>query len=160
RGRRDRRRVRWHDHRVRTRRVPSRETTMLSGFKEFILRGNVVELAVAVVIGTAFATVVDRVVDGIVNPLIAAIGGAPNLHETWFAELNVASFTFAAVVGAIISFLITAAFVYLLIVLPMNRLSERRKDGAESEPEAPAEDVLLLQEIRDLLAAQRRDALG
>lgn len=127
---------------------------MLSGFKEFILRGNVVELAVAVVIGTAFATVVDRVVDGIVNPLIAAIGGAPNLDETWVVELNDATFTFGAVVGAIITFLITAAVVYLLIVLPMNRLSERRKAGAEPEPEAPAEDVLLLQEIRDLLKTQ------
>lgn len=130
---------------------------MIKGFKDFIMRGNVVELAVAVVIGTALTAVVTAIVDGLINPLIAAIGGMPNLDETWVVTLNEAQFRFGAVVGAILNFLVIAAAVYFVIVLPMNRLAELRKKGVEPEPEKPAEDILLLQEIRDLLAA-RKDA--
>jgi len=128
---------------------------MLAGFKAFILRGNVIELAVAFVLGAAFVTVVNTIVDGLITPLIAAIVGQPRLDGSMIVTVNNAQFYFGAVLGAIINFLLVAAAVYFLIVLPMNKLAERRKAGIEPEPEAPAEDVLLLQEIRDLLAARR-----
>jgi len=128
---------------------------MLAGFKAFILRGNVIELAVAFVLGAAFVTVVNTIVDGLITPLIAAIVGQPRLDGSMIVTVNNAQFYFGAVLGAIINFLLVAAAVYFLIVLPMNKFAERRKAGIEPEPEAPAEDVLLLQEIRDLLAARR-----
>jgi large conductance mechanosensitive channel len=128
---------------------------VLTGFKNFILRGNVIELAVAFVIGAAFVALVNTVVDGLINPLIAAIVGSPNLDMAMIVTINEAQFSFGAVIGAIINFLLVAAAVYFLIVAPMNALAERRKAGVELEPEAPAEDILLLQEIRDLLAAKR-----
>ena len=125
---------------------------MLTGFKTFIMRGNVIDLAVAFVLGVAFAAVVDAIVNGLINPLIAAVFGQMNLSAVGVVEVNNAEFHFGAVLGAIISFLAVAAAVYFLVVVPMNKLAERRKAGVEPEPEAPAEDVLLLQEIRDLLA--------
>ena len=125
---------------------------MLKGFKDFILRGNVVDLAVAVVIGAAFSTVVTALVDGLINPLIAAIFGAPDLTGVGVFELNGAVFSIGLVLDAVFKFLIIAAAIYFIIVMPMNKLAERRKKGIEPEPEAPAEDVLLLTEIRDLLA--------
>lgn len=125
---------------------------MLSGFKTFIMRGNVIDLAVAFVLGVAFAAVVTAIVDGLITPLIAAVFGQMSLDAVWVVEVNNAQFYFGAVLGAIINFLAVAAAVYFLVVLPMNKLAERRKAGIEPEPEAPAEDVLLLQEIRDLLA--------
>lgn len=128
---------------------------MLKGFKDFIMRGNVVELAVAVVIGTALTAVVTAIVESVINPLIAAIGGMPDLTETWVVTLNKAEFHFGTVAGAILNFLVIAAAVYFIIILPMNKLAERRKKGEEPEPAAPGEDILLLQEIRDLLAARK-----
>jgi large conductance mechanosensitive channel len=125
---------------------------MLTGFKTFIMRGNVIDLAVAFVLGVAFAAVVDAIVNGVINPLIAAVFGEIALADVGVVTVNNAEFYFGAVLGAIINFLAVAAAVYFLVVLPMNKLAERRKAGLEPEPEAPAEDVLLLQEIRDLLA--------
>ncbi|WP_225755330.1 large conductance mechanosensitive channel protein MscL [Actinotalea sp. Marseille-Q4924] len=129
---------------------------MLQGFKDFIMRGNVIELAVAVVIGTAFTALVNSVVEGLIDPLIAALGGGGDLSDTWTVGVgNGAEISFGLVVGAILNFLVIAAVVYFLVVMPMNTLAKRRKAGVEPEPPAPAEDVLLLQEIRDLLAARR-----
>lgn len=128
---------------------------MLAGFKNFILRGNVVDLAVAVVIGAAFTMVVSALVDGLINPLIAAIAGQQDLSQVWMFEVNGAIFSIGLIIGAIINFLLVAATIYFLVVMPMNHLAARRKAGVEEEPPAPAEDVLLLQEIRDLLAARR-----
>lgn len=125
---------------------------MLKGFKDFVLRGNVVDLAVAVVIGAAFGTVVTALVDGLINPLIAAIFGSPDLTGVGVFEVNGAIFSIGLVLDAIVKFLIIAAAIYFVIVMPMNKLAERRQKGIEPEPEAPAEDVLLLTEIRDLLA--------
>lgn len=130
---------------------------MIDGFKNFIMRGNVVDLAVAVVIGAAFATVVTALVDGLISPLIGAIFGQVDLTGVWTFEVNNAVFSIGLIVDALIKFLMVAAAIYFLIVLPMNKLAERRKAGIEPEPEAPAEDVLLLTEIRDLLAAGRRE---
>ena len=128
---------------------------MLAGFKNFILRGNVVDLAVAVVIGAAFTTVVTALVNGLINPLIAAIAGQQDLSQVWMFEVNGAIFSIGLIIGAIINFLLVAATIYFLVVMPMNHLAARRKAGVEEEPPAPAEDVLLLQEIRDLLAERR-----
>ncbi len=125
---------------------------MLKGFKDFVLRGNVVDLAVAVVIGAAFSTVITALVDGLINPLIAAVFGSPDLTGVGVFEINGAIFSIGLVLDAIVKFLIIAAAIYFVIVMPMNKLAERRKKGIEPELEAPSEDVLLLTEIRDLLA--------
>jgi large conductance mechanosensitive channel len=130
---------------------------MLKGFKEFIMRGNVVDLAVAVVIGAAFGAVVTKLVADLVTPLIAAIGGKPDFGQLKFT-VNNSTFLYGDFINALLSFLIIAAAIYFLIVLPMNTLAERRAarlaTGKEAEPEAKAEDVLLLEQIRDLLQAQ------
>lgn len=128
---------------------------MIAGFKNFIMRGNVMDLAVAIVIGAAFTTVINAMVKGFINPLIAAVFGQVNLDEVWTFPIRTAEFSLGMVVGAVINFLLVAAAVYFAIVMPMNALAARRKAGVEPEPKAPAEDVLLLQEIRDLLAARR-----
>lgn len=138
-----------------------REPSVLKGFKDFILRGNVIDLAVAVVIGGAFTAIVTAFTEKIINPMIASLGGA-NVNGLGFSirngtpELAKATFVdFGAVITAAINFLMVAAVVYFVLVMPMNKLAERRKAGEEPEPEAPAEDVLLLGEIRDLLKAGR-----
>lgn len=130
---------------------------MIQGFKDFIMRGNVMELAVAVVIGTAFTAVVTALVEGLMQPLIAAVVGTVDLDEAWVFTVREAEFRLGSVAGAVLNFLLTAAAIYLFVVLPANRFAERRMFGEEPGPKAPAEDILLLQEIRDLLAA-RRDA--
>lgn len=126
---------------------------MIQGFKDFIMRGNIVDLAVAVVIGTAFAAVVDTVVSSLITPLLNALGGA-EAQGLGFRILsdNAATYVdFAAIINALIVFLLTAAVVYFVIVVPMNKVNARMGIGQDEE-EAPAEDVALLTEIRDLLA--------
>jgi large conductance mechanosensitive channel len=131
---------------------------MVKGFKDFILRGNIIDLAIAVVIGTAFAAVIAAFGKAVIQPILSAVPGAKS--QGWGFSLrggDLAQSTFidiSGLINAIIVFLITAAVVYFVFVVPMNRLAERRKAGIEPEPEAPAEDVLLLTEIRDLLARQ------
>ena len=127
---------------------------MIQGFKNFIMRGNVVDLAVAVVIGAAFTAVVTSVTTNIINPLVAAVGGG-NVHGLGFQLVSGNPKTvvdFGAVITALINFLIVAAVVYFLVVVPMNAIAERRKRGEEPEPQAPAEDIVLLTQIRDLLS--------
>ena len=132
---------------------------MLKGFREFVMRGNVVDLAVAVVIGAAFGAVVTKLVADLITPLIAAIGGKPDFGALKFT-VNKSTFLYGDFVNAVISFVIIAAAIYFLIVLPMNKLAERRAaklaSGREEEPQAKAEDVLLLEQIRDLLQQQAR----
>ncbi|MGY1639757.1 large conductance mechanosensitive channel protein MscL [Geodermatophilus sp. SYSU D00703] len=125
---------------------------MLKGFKDFLLRGNVVDLAVAVVIGAAFTAVVSQFTASFLEPLIALFGGGGTEGGTF--TVNGQVFDWAAFVNAVITFAITAAVVYFLVVLPMKRLSERRRRGHEPDPVAPTE-VELLVEIRDLLRAQQ-----
>lgn len=123
---------------------------MFKGFKEFLLRGNVIDLAVAVVIGAAFNTVVQKVVDALINPIIGMVFKADSLDGAMMVGLpGGGSIAFGAVIGAILNFVIIAAVVYFVFVMPMNRL---RKPVAE-EPGAPTEQELLT-EIRDLLRAQ------
>jgi large conductance mechanosensitive channel len=130
---------------------------MLKGFKDFILRGNVVDLAVAVVIGAAFATIVTAFTDSIIKPLINAItpASSPGLGVTLIAGKNSTYVDFAAVITAAINFIIVAAVIYFVVVLPVNVIQERRKRGEETGPAEPTE-VELLAEIRDLLSAQQR----
>ncbi len=123
---------------------------MIKGFKDFLMRGNVVDLAVAIVIGTAFAAVVKAFVDGIIGGILGAIGGSPNFGNAGF-KINGSLINIGLVVNAIIYFVIVAAAVYFLVIVPVNHLAERRKSGEEPEVQAPSEEILLLQEIRDLL---------
>ncbi|TNC18786.1 large conductance mechanosensitive channel protein MscL [Georgenia sp. 311] len=129
---------------------------MLKGFKEFIMRGNVVDLAVAVVIGGAFAAIVNTVVSAIITPVLNATGGAETSGLGFFilSDRPDTYVDLSEIINAVIVFLITAAVVYLIFVVPMNKYQERRKRGQEPEPEAPDENIILLQEIRDLLKTQ------
>jgi large conductance mechanosensitive channel len=132
---------------------------MLKGFREFLMRGNVLDLAIAVVIGTAFATVVKTVVDNLVAPLIASIGGT-NVNGLAFhiVDGNDKSLVdIGAIINALIVFVLTAAVVYFVLVLPMKKIQERRARGAdtvEEEPEPLTTDQQLLLEIRDALRAR------
>ena len=128
--------------------------SVLDGFKKFIMRGSVVDLAVAVVIGTAFTALVNSLVTGLINPLIAAIAGKGDLTKVWAFTVNHSHFLPGAVLDGALKFLVIASVVYFLIVLPLNKLAERRARGIEPDPEIAAPDIALLQEIRDLLAAQ------
>ena len=130
---------------------------MLKGFRDFILRGNVVDLAVAVVIGAAFATIVTAFTDSIIKPLINAItpASSPGLGVTLIAGKDSTYVDFAAVITAAINFAIVAAVIYFAVVLPVNVIQERRRRGEETGPAEPTE-VELLAEIRDLLSTQQR----
>jgi large conductance mechanosensitive channel len=128
---------------------------MLKEFRQFILRGNVVDLAVAVVIGAAFGAVVAAFVADIITPIVAAILGKSDFSALQFT-INGSTFRYGSFFNAVISFLTIAAAVFFFVVKPVNALSARRKAKEEPEPEAPAEDVLLLTEIRDLLRASAR----
>lgn len=125
---------------------------MLKGFKEFIMRGNVIDLAVAVIIGTAFTAIVTAIATNLINPLIAAIGGSNEigLAVKLNADNDKTVIDFGAVITATINFLIIAAVVYFLIVIPMKKIMERRRRGEEPPPQEPT-DIELLTEIRDLL---------
>jgi large conductance mechanosensitive channel len=109
---------------------------LVKGFKEFILRGDVIDLAIAVVIGSAFTAVVTALVENIVTPLIGAIVGKPSFGDLSFT-INSSHFGYGNVINAIITFVSVAAVIYFLVVAPMNTLAARRKRGAEEE-EDPA----------------------
>ena len=129
---------------------------MLKGFKDFLMRGNVVDLAVAVVIGAAFGTIVTAFTSNIINPLVALFGGnnVEGFAYQLLASNEKTKMDFGALITAVINFAIVAAVVYFVFVLPMNKIKERRKKGEEPGPSEPT-DVELLKEIRDLLAAQQ-----
>jgi len=133
---------------------------MIKGFKEFITRGNVVDLAVGVVIGASFAAVVNSFVDGIINPIVAAIFGKPDLSHVLTWTLNDAGtattkddavLSIGLVLTALINFLLVALAIYFFVVLPLNAIAAR-KAAEEEVPEAvgPTE-IELLTEIRDAL---------
>ncbi len=123
---------------------------MLKEFRDFILRGNVVDLAVAVVIGAAFGAVVTGFVASFITPLIALIGGKPDFSDLTFS-ISGTVFTYGTFLNLLISFLIIAAVIFFVVVRPLNTLLARLKRGEEPEAEAPPQDVVLLMEIRDLL---------
>jgi large conductance mechanosensitive channel len=106
---------------------------MLQGFKQFLLRGNVVDLAVAVVIGGAFGAVVAALVKDLLTPLIAAIVGQPDFSAIQFT-VNGSKFLIGEFVNAVVSFLLVAAAIYFFVIAPMNAIMARRRRG-----EAPAD---------------------
>lgn len=141
---------------------------MLKGFKDFILRGNVVELAVAVVIGAAFGAVVTSLVNDVLNPLIAGIFKVPDLSAfaTWEISdgklpddpSDDATVSFGALLNAIINFLLVAAAIYFAVVFPLNKIAERAKkkqEPVEVEAAGPTE-IELLTQIRDSLASAKK----
>ena len=101
---------------------------MLDGFKKFIMRGNVIDLAVAVVIGAAFTQVVNSVVDGLINPILAAIVGKPNFDDLTIT-IRDSAIMYGTVITAVINFLLVAAAIYFIIVKPMNMMMERMDAG-------------------------------
>ena len=125
---------------------------MIQGFKEFISRGNVVELAVGVIIGAAFKNIVDALVDGIINPLIAAAIGKPDFSDAFILTLNGSDVKFGLLITAVINFILMAFAIYFCIVMPMNALNNRRKKAEELAEEEASDEVKLLTEIRDALA--------
>jgi large conductance mechanosensitive channel len=136
----------------------------LDGFRAFLMRGNVVELAVAVVVGTAFTALVNSVVEGMINPVIGALGTQDlDAYESCLrgpcepdaaGEMVGIPIRWGSVLSASLTFLITAAVVYFLMILPMTRYVARRQARAPVEP-AVTTELDLLTEIRDELVAQR-----
>jgi large conductance mechanosensitive channel len=132
---------------------------VIKGFKDFLFRGNVLDLAIAVVIGVAFTAVVTAIVDNLVQPIVNVFAGS---HATglgfYIVSANAQTFVnFGAIFSAIINFLIVAAVVYFVLVVPSQRLlAARAARTGQADQAAPvaSEDVLLLREIRDLLVAQ------
>jgi large conductance mechanosensitive channel len=146
---------------------PRRERAMINGFKEFIMRGNVIDLAVAVVIGTAFTAIVTALVNGLINPLIGVIFQLGDLSK-WVWKVptlsgGVATFAIGAILVAVINFLAVAVVVYFVFVYPMNvwRKHQEAKAavGQPVEPPALTEQEILLQ-IRDILERQEGQSAG
>ena len=137
---------------------------MLKGFRDFILRGNVIDLAVGVVIGAAFTGLVTAFSDAIINPLLNIFGDA-EVGEGWKIPVipgrPETALDLGMLVSAAINFLLIAAVVYFLIVAPMNKLNEmqKRQRGIPEDVAAPTETELLT-EIRDLLAGQSPEQAG
>ncbi|MBF4615763.1 large conductance mechanosensitive channel protein MscL [Curtobacterium sp. VKM Ac-1376] len=136
----------------------------MKGFKEFLLRGNVIDLAVAVVIGAAFTAIVTTIVNALINPLIGAVFNASSLDKALVVHIPTisggdAKLMFGAIIGAVINFVIVAAVVYFALVVPVNHLKkvafERVKNDEQQPPQdVPPTDVEVLLEIRDLLRPQ------
>jgi large conductance mechanosensitive channel len=132
---------------------------VIKGFKDFVMRGNVVDLAVAVVLGVAFTDLVKSFTTSFVNPIIAVVmGGGLTGGTIKLDDEN--RLLFGAFLNAAITFAITAAVVYFIFVLPLKTLADRRKRGEAPAPTVIPEDVRLLQEIRDLLAQRSPGASG
>jgi large conductance mechanosensitive channel len=132
---------------------------VIKGFKDFIARGNVVDLSVGVIIGAAFTSVVNAVVTDLLNPLIAGIFGQPDFSKMLILKLGsgdgAPQIMFGSLITAVINFLIVAVAIYFFIVVPINKLKElgTKPDDAEADEaaEPPSPEVELLTEIRDLL---------
>ncbi|MFE6700280.1 large conductance mechanosensitive channel protein MscL [Streptomyces sp. NPDC057718] len=150
--------------------MSEKKVSLLDGFKAFLMRGNVIDLAVAVVIGAAFTNIVNAVVKGIINPLVGAFGTqdldnyssclqGPCTTDPKTGEMDGIEILWGSVLSATLSFLITAAVVYFLMVLPMAKYLARRaamqaaKEGVQETIEVSELEVL--KEIRDALIAQR-----
>ena len=124
---------------------------MIQGFKEFILRGNVMDLAVAVVIGAAFVAIVNVFVEQLINPLVGLFFNAESLSTALVVTVGNAEFGFGAILAAIIQFLAVALVVYFAFVFPMNKMAERRAAKAGLVEETILSEQELLVQIRDLL---------
>ncbi len=120
---------------------------MLKGFRDFIARGNVVDLAVGVIIGAAFGAIVDSLVKDLVTPVIGMLGGQPDFSSIKAGSVNIGNF-----INALIGFLLKAAGLYFLIVVPFNRFGAKMA----AAPAGPSQQEILLTEIRDLLKQQKK----
>jgi large conductance mechanosensitive channel len=127
---------------------------MARGFRDFLLRGNVVDLAVAVVIGASFGAVVAAFATDFIGGIIGAIGGTPDFGDAG-PTVNGSKIVYGSTITALLNFLIVAAAVYFVVVVPMNALASRRADAADADTPAPSDEARLLTEIRDLLAEGR-----
>ena len=123
---------------------------MIKGYRDFILRGNVIDLAVGVIMGAAFKTLVDNLIVGVLEPFIAIVFGQPDVSHVGTFVLRDVEFSLGLVLTALINFLLVAAAVYFFIVTPINKLRPIIGDA-----EKPASDNELLTEIRDLLKKQQ-----
>lgn len=128
---------------------------MLKGFKDFIMKGNVVDLAVAVVIGAAFGAVINSLVANIIMPLIAALTNAPNFDSFALLTINGVDIKFGVFITALVNFIIIAAAIYFIVVVPMNHVIARRNAKLGIKEAEPAVDpqIELLTEIRDALTS-------
>ena len=122
---------------------------MIKEFREFLLRGNLIELAVAFVMGVAFAAVIKSLVDNMITPIIGMIGGVDFSSETF--TINDSVFRYGAFINDVIYFVLVAAAIFFLVVKPVNAIMARVRKPEELGPDAPTETGLLI-EIRDLLA--------
>lgn len=132
---------------------------MIKGFRDFILKGNVVDLAVAVVIGAAFGTVVTALVNNIIMPLIAGIVGKPSFNDVLAFQIGSNpenKLLLGAFITVLLNFVIVAAAIYFMVVVPMNHVIARRnaKLGIKAGEETPDPQIVLLTEIRDALKSR------
>ena len=127
---------------------------MLQEFKQFIMRGNILDLAVAVILGVAFGLVVSSFTDGVLMAFIAAIVGKPNFDDVTF-EIGDGVIRIGTFLTSVVNFVIIAAVLFLLLKAIEKATSSRRKDDADAETPAPSDEAVLLTEIRDLLASRR-----
>jgi large conductance mechanosensitive channel len=127
---------------------------MIKEFREFLMRGNVVDLAVAVVLGAAFGALVTSLVDDVLMQIVGIIFGKPDFGGLTIT-INDSEIRYGSFLNALITFVTVAAAIFFFVVKPINALMARRKAGLEPEPEAVPEDVVLLGEIRDLLREGR-----
>ncbi len=125
---------------------------MVKGFRDFLMRGNVVDLAVAVVIGAAFGGIVSAFADDFVGGLIGAVGGTPDFGNAG-VTINGSKVVYGSTLTALVNFLIVAAVIYFVVVVPMTRVQQRMKRDADAETPAPSDEARLLTEIRDELRA-------
>jgi large conductance mechanosensitive channel len=123
---------------------------MIKEFRDFILRGNAIDLAVAVVIGAAFGAVVNSLVTDIFTPIISILFGEPNF-DALTITINDAVIRYGAFLNTVFTLLTVGVAVFFLVIKPVNYLMERRRAGEEPPPAAVPEDIVLLGEIRDLL---------
>jgi large conductance mechanosensitive channel len=123
---------------------------MIKDFKAFLVRGNVVDLAVAVVIGAAFGSVVTSMVKDLITPLIAAIGGQPDFSNLTLT-INHSKLMYGSFLNTLISFVIISAVVFFFVVKPLNVLMSRINSGKEAEPAPKNPELAVLEEIRDSL---------
>lgn len=128
---------------------------MLDEFKKFLFRGNVIGLAVAVIIGAAFTAIVAAITTGLITPLVGMIFAKDFTQMTF--EVNGSEFNYGIVIDAVIRFVSMAAVVFFFIVMPVQAMMARRRAGEEPDEEAaaPSDEAVLLAEIRDLLSTQR-----
>lgn len=132
---------------------------MHRGFKDFLLRGNVIDLAVAVVIGAAFTGIVNALVKDLITPMIAALGGQPDFSRLYFT-IHRSRFLYGDLINNVINFLFAAAAIYFFVVVPIKRMTTLRQRVGTGNPSTtqttvPTEELITLREIRDALLADR-----